>query len=55
MYKQIATIAANKLANKNNNQIVTGRTQSDVELAIYQAERKRKSRNNIIKSVGVPL
>ena len=53
MYKQIATIAANKLADKNNNQIVTGRTQSDVELAIYQAERKRKSRNNIIKSVGV--
>ena len=32
---------------------VTGRSSADVELAIYQEERKRKNKNNIAKGVGV--
>ena len=52
MYKQIATIAAKKAIDKRNNkQIVTGRTPSDLDLAFYQAEQKRKTRNYILKGV----
>jgi hypothetical protein len=52
MYKQIATIAAKKATDKRNqNRIVTGRTKSDMDLAVYQAEQRRKTRNNILKGV----
>ncbi len=48
----IATALANKVASKTDKKVpVTGRTESDVQLAIYEAERKRSIRNNIAKFV----
>jgi len=44
---------ANKRAEKNTS--VTGRTESDVKPALYEAERKRKTRNTILKGIGAAV
>ncbi|MCF6183095.1 MAG: hypothetical protein L3J56_00470 [Bacteroidales bacterium] len=59
-YLGLHTVAASIIANKANKMTekktpVTGRTESDVKLALYEAERKRKTRNIILKSVGAAV
>lgn len=48
-----ASIIASKMTEKKTP--VTGRTASDVKLALYEAERKRKNRNTILKAAGAAV
>jgi len=52
----IKSLIASKIANKaEQKESVTGRTQSDVKLALYEAERRRKNRNTVLKGIGAAV
>jgi len=48
----VKSLIANKISNmKEQNIPVRGRTESDLKLALYETDQKRKNRNNIVKGV----
>ena len=52
----VTSLIASKIAQKGEQKKpVTGRTESDAEIALYRYEQKRKSRNTILKGVGAAV
>jgi len=52
----VTSLIASKIAQKGEQKKpVTGRTESDAEIALYRYEQKRKSRNTILKGIGAAV